>query len=187
MFGGTWIYMYMKKQWTIPLPIYLLLLQQIRQYHPWLVLNQRNISLQPYLQAIQFSLACSENDTRSEFCMDHNSADSRNSSMQRYHICISRNFCSTAADTSNGESAAGSNTKPKTSICAQSLECPEKKRRNSGDQQDTLLSEEDESVATNINGPAAELGEGLRLQGSSLNKKYEISLADEKYVCLCAV
>jgi hypothetical protein len=100
---------------------------------------------------------------------------------------ISRDVCSAAADTSNGEPASGSNTKPKTSICAQSLECPEKKRRNSGDQQDTLLSEEDISVATNTNGLASEMGEGLKLQGSSLSKKYEISLADEKYVCLCAV
>ena len=105
-------------------------------------------------------------------------------------FCISRDICNAAADTadtSNGELAVGSNTKRKTSICAQSLESPEKKRRNSDDRQDTSLSEEDISVATSTKGPASELGEGLRPQSSRLNKKYEISLADEKYVCLCAV
>ena len=102
-------------------------------------------------------------------------------------FCISRDICSAAADTSNGEPAVGSNTKRKTSTCAQSLECPEKKRRNLDDRQDTSLSEEDINVETNTKGPASELGEGLRPQSSRLNKKYEISLADEKYVCLCAV
>jgi len=53
-----------EKQWTIPLPLYLLLLQQIPSYHPRLVLNQRNTSLQPYLQTIHFSLACNKNDRR---------------------------------------------------------------------------------------------------------------------------
>lgn len=90
-------------------------------------------------------------------------------------------ICSEAADTSNGEPAVGSKTKQKTSICAQSLECPEKKRRNSDDQQDASVSEEDISVETNMKEPASELGEGLRPESSRLNKKYEISLADEMY------
>ena len=94
---------------------------------------------------------------------------------------INLDICSAAADTSNGAPAVGSNTKRKSSICAQSLECPEKKRRNSDDRQDTSLSEEDISVETNTKGPASELGEGLRPQISRQNKKYEISLADEKY------
>ena len=102
-------------------------------------------------------------------------------------FCVCRDICGAASDTSNGEPAVESNTKPKTSICAQSLECPGKKRRNSGDQQDTSLSEEDTSVATNTKGPASELGEGLRPKSSRMNKKYEISLADEKYVRLYAV
>jgi len=102
-------------------------------------------------------------------------------------FCVSRDICSEAADTSNGEPAVGSKTKQKTSICAQSLECPEKKRRNSDDQQDASVSEEDISVETNMKEPASELGEGLRPESSRLNKKYEISLADEMYVCLCAV
>lgn len=102
-------------------------------------------------------------------------------------FCISRDVCSAASDTSNGEPAVESYTKPKTSMCAQSVECPEKKRRNSDDQQDTSLSEENISVATNTKAPASELGEGLRLESSRMNKKYEISLADEKYVWLCAV
>jgi hypothetical protein len=38
-----------------------------------------------------------------------------------------------------------------------------------------------------MKGPASELGEGMRPESSILNKKYEISLADEMYVCLCAV
>jgi hypothetical protein len=102
-------------------------------------------------------------------------------------FCISRDIFNAAADTSNGELAVGSNTKRKTSICTQSLESPEKKKRNSDDQQDTSLSEEDISVAANTKGPSSELGEGLRPQSSRLNNKYEISLADEKYVCFCAV
>lgn len=97
-------------------------------------------------------------------------------------FCVSRD-----SDTSNGEPAVESNTKPKTSKCVQSLECPGKKRQNSDDQQDISLSEKDISVATNTKGPASELGEGLRPKSSRMNKKYEISLADEKYVCLCAV
>jgi hypothetical protein len=99
-------------------------------------------------------------------------------------FCISRDVCSAAADTSNGEPAVGSNTKRKTNVCVQSSKCPEKKGRNSDDQQDTSSSEEDINVATNKKGPASELGEGLRPQSSRLNEKYEISLADEKYVCL---
>jgi len=102
-------------------------------------------------------------------------------------FCVSRDICSAAADTSNGEPAVGSKTKRKTSICAQSLECSEKKRRNSDDRQDASLSQEDISVETNTKGPASELGEGMRPESSILNKKYEISLADEMYVCLCAV
>jgi len=100
---------------------------------------------------------------------------------------VSRDICSAAADTLNGEPAVGSKTKRKTSICAQSLECLEEKRQNSDDRQDASLSEEDISVETNTKGPASELGEGLRPESSRLNKKYEISLADETYVCLCAV
>lgn len=99
-------------------------------------------------------------------------------------FCISRDICSAAADISNGEPPVGSNTKRKTSICAQSLECPERKRRNTDDRQDTSLSEEDISVETNTKGQASELEEGLRPQSSRLNKKYEITLADEKYVFL---
>jgi hypothetical protein len=109
--------------------------------------------------------------------------------MQKYFILyISRDTCTTAVDTSNGdEPAFGSKMKPKTSTCAQSVKCQEKKRQNSDNEQDTSLAEEDKSVATNINGPASELPEDTRPQSSRLNKKYEISLADEKYVCLCAV
>jgi hypothetical protein len=103
-------------------------------------------------------------------------------------FCISRDICSAAADTSNGEEpAVGTNTKPKPSTCAQSFEPSPKKRRNSDDQWDTSFADEDKDVTTNIKGPASELPEGMTPQSSRLNKKYEISLADEKYVCLCAV
>jgi hypothetical protein len=103
-------------------------------------------------------------------------------------FCISRDICNAPADTLNGEEpAVGRNTKPKTSIYAQSFKPPEKKRQNSDDQQDTSLADDDKSVTTNTKGPASDLPEGTKPQSSRLNKKYEISLADEKYVCLCAV
>lgn len=91
-------------------------------------------------------------------------------------------ICNAPADTLNGEEpAVGRNTKPKTSIYAQSFQPPEKKRQNSDDQQDTLLADDDKSVTTNTKGPASDLPEGTKPQSSRLNKKYEISLADEKY------
>jgi hypothetical protein len=84
---------------------------------------------------------------------------------------------------SNGlEPKAGSNLKPGTSIYAQSSsETPEKKRITD-DKQVTSIAEEDKSVESETQGPTVESPEGTKSQTSSLNKKYEISLADEKYV-----
>lgn len=77
----------------------------------------------------------------------------------------------------------GSNLKPGTSIYSQSSsETPEKKKRIADDKQVTSVAEEDKSVESETQGPTLESPEGTKSQTSSLNKKYEISLADEKYV-----
>jgi hypothetical protein len=73
--------------------------------------------------------------------------------------------------------------KPETSIYTESSsETPEKKKQITDDEQDTSVAKEDESVESKTQGPAVESPEGTKSQTSRLNKKYEISLADEKYV-----
>jgi hypothetical protein len=85
---------------------------------------------------------------------------------------------------SNGvEPNAGSNLKPDTSIYAQSSsETPEKKKQITYDKQGTSVAEEDRTVQLETQGPTVEALEDTKSQTSSLNKKYEISLADKKYV-----
>jgi hypothetical protein len=93
-------------------------------------------------------------------------------------FCISRNIPSSATDASNtAEPVTGTELKPEASVCAQSSsEPPEKKKRITNDEQDTSHAEEDICVLLKTQGPTAES------QSSRLNKKYEISLLDEKYV-----
>ncbi|PNF39844.1 Queuine tRNA-ribosyltransferase accessory subunit 2 [Cryptotermes secundus] len=90
---------------------------------------------------------------------------------------------STATDVSYGaEPKDGSNLKPDTSIYAQSsYEIPEKKKRITDDKQVTSVVEEDKSVESETQGPIVESPEDTKSQTTSLNRKYEISLADKKY------
>jgi hypothetical protein len=85
---------------------------------------------------------------------------------------------------SNGvEPEAGNTLKPETSIYAESSsETPEKKKRITDDKQDTSVGEEDRNVESKAQGPTDQSPEDTKSKTSRLNRKYEISLADEKYV-----
>jgi hypothetical protein len=82
---------------------------------------------------------------------------------------------------SNGvEAKAGSDLK----YTESSSETPKKKKKKriTDDKQDTSFAEEYKSVESKTQGPTVESPEDTKSQTSSRNKKYEISLADEKYV-----
>jgi hypothetical protein len=101
-------------------------------------------------------------------------------------FCIYRDIPSSATDASNGvEPVIGIRLKPETSVCAQSSsEPPKKKKRITDDEQDTSLTEDDKSVVSKTEECTAESLENIQSHCSKSNKKYEISLADEKYVFL---
>jgi hypothetical protein len=99
-------------------------------------------------------------------------------------FCISRDIPNSAIDVSSGtEPEAGSDLKPETNIYAElSSETPEKKKQMTDDKQGTSAAIEDESVESKTQGPTVASSEDTKSQTSRLNKKYEISLADGKYV-----